>query len=316
MTGLQDRLKGCWTSLPTPFANDGIDEAAFARLVEWQVHKGARCIAVSGEVGEGSTLTEVEREALIRIATNVAAGRVPIIASILANGTEKALAMTEAAKRAGADAALVTVPFYNKPGQRGIAAHLEAFAQGVDLPLIVHNAPDRTVVEAGIDTLARLAGFRSIIGVVDHDPAADRLMRLRSTVPSGFLILSGDDRSGPLHRLMGGDGWLSATAAILPEHMRALDGICVQQRWSDAQHRLMALQPLFDALALEPHPATVKHALGPLGVSGAVRLPLVMASPATGTAISETVTPSGCLGEAIQRDRTKALPRRLPWRAG
>ena len=117
-------------------------------------------------------------------------------------------------------------------------------------------------------------------------------------MPSGFLILSGDDRSGPLHRLMGGDGWLSAAAAILPEHMRALDCVCVQQRWRDAQQRLMALQPLFDALAVEPHPATVKHALGPLGVSGQVRLPLVMASPAAANAVSEAVTAFECLDAA------------------
>ena len=240
MAELQDRLKGCWTSLPTPFGNDGIDEAAFARLVEWQVREGARCIVVAGEVGEGSTLTDPERETLIRIASSVAAGRVPIIASILANGTDKALGMATVAKRAGADAALVTVPFYNKPGQAGIMAHFEALARGAGLPIIIHNAPDRTVIEAGIDTLATLAGLRSIIGVVDHDPAAGRLIRLRSTVPSGFLILSGDDRSGPLHRLMGVDGWLSAAAAILPEHMRALDRVCVQQRWRDAQQRLMA----------------------------------------------------------------------------
>jgi 4-hydroxy-tetrahydrodipicolinate synthase len=201
---LQDRLKGCWTTLPTPFANDGIDEAAVARFVEWQIRKGACCLVVAGEVGEGSTLTDVERETLTRIASSVAAGQVPVIASILANGTSKALAMTEAVKRCGADAALVTVPFYNKPGQRGIGAHFEAIAQGVDLPLIVHNAPDRTAVDSDIDTLAMLAGLRNIFGVVDHDPVAERLIQLRSRVPREFLVLSGDDRSGPLHRVMGG----------------------------------------------------------------------------------------------------------------
>jgi 4-hydroxy-tetrahydrodipicolinate synthase len=289
---LQVRLKGCWTALPTPFANDGIDEAAFAQLVEWQGRQGARCLVVASEVGEGSTLSNVERETLVWIATNVSADRVPVVAAILANGTAKALDVTEAAKRAGADAALVTVPFFNKPGQRGIAAYFEVIAQGVDLPLIVHNAPNRTVVEAGIDTLATLARFRSIIGVVDHDPAADRLIRLRSTVPSSFLVLSGDDRSAPLHRIMGGDGWLSAAAAVLPEHMRELDCACVQQRWRDAQQHLIALKPLFDALVLEPHPATVKHALGDrLEFGGHVRLPLVTASPVARPAIANALEP-------------------------
>ena len=97
---------------------------------------------------------------------------------------------------------------------------------------------------------------------------------------------------------MGGDGWLSAAAAIVPEHMRALDRVCVQQRWRDAQQRLMALQPLFDALALEPHPATVTHALGPLGVSRQVRLSVVMASPAAANAVNEAVTAFECLDAA------------------
>jgi len=168
MKHLQDRLKGCWTSLPTPFVGDAIDEVAFARLVEWQIREGARCLVVAGEVGEGPTLTDVERETLVWIASNVSEGRVPVVASVLANGADKATAMAEVARRAGADAAMVTVPYYNKPGQLGILAHFEAVAQAADLPLIVHNAPDRTVVDATLDTLATLAGYRNIIGVVDH----------------------------------------------------------------------------------------------------------------------------------------------------
>lgn len=209
MRHLQDRLKGCWTSLPTPFTGESIDEGAFARLVEWQVREGAHCLVVAGEVGEGSTLSDVERETLVWIAANVASGRVPIVAAILANGTERALAMMESAKQVGADAALVTVPYYNKPGQRGILAHIEALAHGTELPLLIHNAPERTVVDASADTLATLAGYRSVIGVVDHGASLGRLIRLRSSVPSGFMILAGDDHSGPLHRIVGGDGWLS-----------------------------------------------------------------------------------------------------------
>jgi 4-hydroxy-tetrahydrodipicolinate synthase len=185
MRHLQDRLKGCWTSLPTPFTGEGIDEVAFARLVEWQIREGARCLVVAGEAGEGPTLTDVELETLVWIASNVSEGRVSVVAAVLANGTDKAVAMAEVAGRAGADAAMVTVPYYNKPGQPGILAHFEAIAQATDLPLIVHNAPDRTIVDATIDTLATLAGHRNIIGVVDHDPTTGRLFRLRSAVPRG-----------------------------------------------------------------------------------------------------------------------------------
>lgn len=292
MRSLQARLKGCWTALPTPFVNDGIDEIAFSRLVECQIRQGACCLVVASEVGEGSTLSDEERETLIWITSSVAERRVPVIGSVLANGTEKAMAMTDAAKQAGADAALVTVPFYNKPGQRGILAHFEALAQGTDLPLIVHNEPGRTAVDASVDTLAGLAGYRSIIGVVDHDPTVERLNRLRSTVPREFLILSGDDRSGPLHRIMGGDGWLSAAAAILPQPMRALECACAQGRWRDVLQHLVALHPLFDAMALEPHPATVKHALESRPrFSGHMRLPLVTASPVAIQAISKALEP-------------------------
>ncbi|MBO1908700.1 dihydrodipicolinate synthase family protein [Microvirga sp. 3-52] len=307
MTVLQDRLKGCWTSLPTPFANERIDEVAFGRLVEWQVDQGACCLVVADEVGEGTSLTDGERETLIGIASNVAAGRVSVVAGILANGTDKALGMMAAAKRVGAGAALVTVPYYNKPGQRGIIAHFETLARGGSLPVVIQNVPDRTVIEASVDTLGSLAILPGIIGVVDHDPGPGRLVQLKSALPPGFLVLSGNDQNGPSHRILGGDGWLSAAAAVLPAYLRELDCACARQQWGDAQQRLMTLQPLFDALALEPHPATVKHALGPMGVSGHVRLPLVMASPAAGRAISEAVTPSGCLDAAIQRDRTKAF---------
>ena len=309
MAVLQDRLKGCWTSLPTPFANERIDEVAFGRLVEWQVRQGACCLVVADEVGEGTSLTDRERECLIGIASDVVAGRVPVVAGILTNATDRGLEMIAAARRAGADAALVTVPYYNKPGQRGIIEHFEALAPGGALPIILQNVPDRTVVEASVDTLGSLAILPGILGVLDHDPAPHRLVRLRSTLPFGSLILSGNDWNGPLHRIMGGDGWLSAAAAVLPAYLRELDCACVQQRWEDAQQRLMALQPLFDALALEPHPATVKYALGPMGVSGHVRLPLVMASPAAEEAISEAMTPSGCLDAAIQRDWIKAFRR-------
>jgi 4-hydroxy-tetrahydrodipicolinate synthase len=288
---LQERLKGCWTSLPTPFANDRIDEVAFGRLVEWQVGQGARCLVVADEVGEGTSLTDRERECLIGIASDVVAGRVPVVAGILANGTQKAQAMIAAAARAGADAVLVTVPYYNKLGQRGIIAHFETMARDGELPVVIQNVPDRTVVEASVDTLGSLAILPGIIGVVDHDPRPHRLAHLKSTLPFGSLILSGNDRNGPLHRILGGDGWLSPAAAVLPAYLRELDDVCVQQRWQDAQPRLVALQPLFDALALEPHPATVKHALGPMGVSGHVRLPLVMASPEVEKAISEAMTP-------------------------
>lgn len=312
MAVLQDRFKGCWTSLPTPFANGGIDEVAFVQLVEWQVRQGACCLVVADEVGEGTSLTDRERESLIGIASNVVAGRVPVVAGILTNGTDKGVEMVAAARRAGADAALVTMPYYNKPGQRGIIAHFEAVARGGDLPVIIQNVPDRAVVEASVDTLGSLAILPGIIGVVDHDPAPHRLVHLKSTLPFGSLILSGSDRNGPLHRIMGGDGWLSAAAAVLPSCLRELDCACIQQRWQDVQQRLMALQPLFDALAREPHPATVKHALGRMGVSGDVRLPLIMASPAAEEAIREAMTPSGCLDAAIQRDWIKAFRRPSP----
>ena len=127
----------------------------------------------------------------------------------------KALAMSTVAKRTGADAVLVTVPFYNKPGQGGIVAHFETLAQGAELPIIIHNAPDRTAIEAGIDTLASLAVLRSIVGVVDHDPGHDRLAR--KVHPAHRVPRSRRGRpGGPLHRLMGGDGWLSQPRPFSP----------------------------------------------------------------------------------------------------
>jgi 4-hydroxy-tetrahydrodipicolinate synthase len=275
-------LAGTIADLPTPFDDDGrIDLAALTRLCERQIEAGVSAIVVGETAGEASTLTPVEHDRIVRAAVEVARGRIRVIAGAGSNSTRQAIELTGHAEAAGADAVLSVVPYYNKPMQAGIEAHFQAIADSTTLPVILHDVPSRTVRELSDDTLARLAESRRFIGVRDATGDLARPLRLRSLLPTGFRLLSGDDSTALAFLSLGGDGCISTISNVAPGLCQAIFSSCRQGRLQSARYLQHRLAPLTAALAKES-PAALKYALSLLGLMGpTTRLPIVeLAEPA------------------------------------
>jgi 4-hydroxy-tetrahydrodipicolinate synthase len=279
MTAIADPpswLSGYIPDLPTPFNETGtIDLAAFARLCERQIEAGVSAIVVGETAGEASTLTPVEHDNIVRGAVRIARGRVRVIAGAGSNSTSQAIELTRRAKAAGADAVLSVVPYYNKPMQGGIHAHFRAIADQTTLPIILHDIPSRTIRELADETLARLAESKRFIGLRDGTGDLARPLRLRSLLPSGFRLLSGDDPTALAFFANGGDGCISTVSNVAPGLCQAIFSSCRQGRLQSARYLQNRLAPLTASLCKES-PAPLKYALCLLGfMSPSTRLPIV-----------------------------------------
>jgi 4-hydroxy-tetrahydrodipicolinate synthase len=281
---------GCITALATPFKGEGIDEDAFASFIEWQIAEGTRGVVPCGTTGEAATLTFAERERLIRIAVEAASGRVPVIAGTGTNCTETTIASTKAAKAAGADAALVVTPYYNKPTQEGLYRHFEAVARAVDLPIILYNVPARTGVDLAPDTIARLAEIPMIIGIKDAATDPERPLKVALAAGNRFVQLSGNDATAVSFNLTGGRGCISVLANVVPQLCAEMQAACRQDDVRRARAIQRWLLPLIQAFERETNPAPVKYALSLMrGWSPQVRLPLVPASQGTRDVIRQAL---------------------------
>jgi 4-hydroxy-tetrahydrodipicolinate synthase len=287
-------LAGYIPDIPTPFDDNGsVDLAAFARLCEHQINAGVSAILVSETSGEASTLTSAEQERIIRAAIETAHGRVRVIAGAGSNSTRHAIELTQRAEAAGADAVLSVVPYYNKPTQAGIHAHFRAIAISSALPIILHDVPSRTMRELSDDTLLRLADSRHFIGLKDATGDITRLLRLRSQLPAGFRLLSGDDATALPFIANGGDGCMSAVSNIAPELCQSIFSNCRSGRPQTARYLQNRLAPLIAALAKE-NPAALKYALGLLGfMSPATRLPIVELADAAKAEVASAIAAIG-----------------------
>jgi len=287
-------LTGYIPDLPTPFDKAGeIELTAFAKLCERQIQAGVSAIVASETIGEASTLTPAEHEAVVRTAVETARGRVRVIAGTGSNSTSHAIELTRRAELAGADAVLSVVPYYNKPMQAGIAAHFRAIADSTALPIILHDIPARTIRELSDDTLAKLAQSRQFIGLKDATGDLARPMRLRSMVPLGFRLLSGDDTSALAFFANGGDGCISTVSNVTPELCQVIFSSCRQGRWQSARYLQSRLAPLAALLASES-PAALKYALCLLGfMRSDTRLPIVELADAAKAEIASALAAIG-----------------------
>jgi len=269
-------LAGYIPDLPTPFdESDGIDLTAFAKLCERQIEADVAAIVVGETAGEAATLTPVEHDSIVRTAIEIARGRVRVIAGAGSNSTSQAIELTRRAEAAGADAVLSVVPYYNKPMQAGIYAHFQAIASSTTLPIILHDIPSRTIREMSDDTLARLAESGQFIGLRDGTGDITRPMRLRSLLPSGFRLLSGDDATALAFVANGGDGCISLISNVAPGLCQAIFSSCRQGRLQTARYLQNRLAPLTAALT-RGSPAALKYALCLLGfIRSNTRLPIV-----------------------------------------
>src|SRR5690606_28806545 len=249
-----EMFRGSFTALVTPFQKDGsLDEKAFRSFVEWQIAEGTKGLVPVGTTGESPTLTHEEHREVIRICVEVAAGRVPVIAGAGSNNTAEAIGLVQYAEKAGADAALVVTPYYNKPTQRGLYAHFAAVAKATSLPIIIYNIPPRSVIDMLPETMGRLANdFRNIAGVKDATGKIERVSEQRITCGKDFIQLSGEDASALGFNAHGGVGAISVTSNVAPRlcsEFRDASLAGERERAIDLQDRLM---PLHKALFIEP----------------------------------------------------------------
>jgi 4-hydroxy-tetrahydrodipicolinate synthase len=290
-------FKGSIVALITPMRADGsVDEKAYADFVDWQISEGTTAVVPTGTTGESPTLTHAEHKRAVEIAIEVAHGRVPVIAGTGSNSTEEAIDLTRHAKEAGAAAALIVTPYYNKPTQEGMYLHFKTIADAVDLPIVIYNIPPRSVVDMSVETMARLARHRNIIGVKDATANLARPLHTRRACGAGFCQLSGEDHTALAFLAAGGDGCISVTANVAPRLCSEMHAAWQEGRVNDAIAIQDRLVPLHDALFAETSPAPVKYAASLLGKTAPLcRLPLAPVAEATAQRVRGAMTEVGLL---------------------
>jgi 4-hydroxy-tetrahydrodipicolinate synthase len=284
-------LGGAIADLPTPFeATGGLDLPALGRLCESQIVAGATALLVGETMGEMPTLTADEHDTLVRTAVATSRGRIRVIAGAGSNATAQAMALAQQAERAGADAILCVAPYYNKPTQAGIAAHFRAIAAATSLPIIVHDAPGRTMRPLADDTLVQLAESSQFIGLCDGSGDIRRPLRLRGRLPRGFALLSGHADTAIPFLFYAGDGCISAITGIAPALMRKMHLACLQRDVIEATELMERVAPLGDVLAQDATPASLKYALSLLQLSSPrVRLPMIELCSTDKTAVAQAM---------------------------
>ena len=289
-------LKGSLVALITPFKDGKVDERAFQAFIDWQIEQGTHGLVVCGTTGESPTLSHEEHRRVVELCIEAARRRVPVIAGTGSNSTEEAISLTRHAKQAGADAALVVTPYYNKPSQEGMYQHFRTLAEAVDLPLIIYNIPGRSVVDMTVETMARLAKLPNVIGVKDSTQDLARPTRTRLACGPDFTLLSGEDGTAIGFLAQGGVGCISVTANVAPKLCAMMHEAWQQGAVETAQKINETLMPLHDALFCEPSPAPVKYAASLLGLSSPdVRLPLVAASESARARVRAAMDHAGLL---------------------
>jgi len=279
MTSIRDRIKGSITALITPFKDGKVDEGAFRKLVNWQIEEGTQGLVPCGTTGESPTLSHDEHDRVIEICVEEARGRVPVIAGAGSNSTTEAIRLTRHAKEVGCDAVLSVTGYYNKPTQEGQYRHFMAIADAVDIPIILYNIPARAIVGINVDTMARLAKHKNIIGVKDATANLTRPSLERLACGPDWLMVSGEDGTALGYNAHGGQGCISVTANLAPRLCAQFQAACAAGDYAKAREYQDRLMPLHDALFCETSPAPVKYGASLLGLCSAeVRLPLVEAS--------------------------------------
>lgn len=290
-------FKGSMTALITPFRDGKVDEKAYQGLVEWQIDEGTDGVIPVGTTGESPTLSHGEHERVVEMCVEAAAGRIPVIAGAGSNSTAECVRLTEHAKTAGADAALIVTPYYNKPSQDGLYAHFKTVADAVDIPIIIYNIPPRSVIDMSTATMARLASdCPNIIGVKDATADLTRPLAMRQEIGEDFCMLSGEDATVMSFLANGGDGCISVTSNAAPRACAEMHDAWQAGDVKTAMAINARLFPLHSALFVEPNPVPVKYAASLLEkCTMDVRLPLTPANENTQKLVHDAMVSAGLL---------------------
>ena len=269
-------LKGSLVALVTPMLNGGeIDYPKLEKLIDFHVSEGSDGLVIAGTTGESATLDFEEHCLFLRRSKEIINGRVPMIAGTGANSTTEAIHLTECARKAGADAALLVTPYYNKPTQEGLYLHYKAIAEAVAIDQILYNVPGRTACDMLPETVARLSRIGNIIGIKEATGNLERLSQIQQQVDASFNLLSGDDATTREFILHGGHGTISVTANVAPAKMAAMFRAALEGNAELALEIDQQLAGLHHALFIESNPIPVKWAVSQLGLcENILRLPM------------------------------------------
>ena len=290
-------FSGSIPALVTPFRDGAFDAPALKRLVDWQIGEGTSALVPCGTTGESPTLGFDEHYQVIDTCLEAAAGRVPVIAGCGSNDTATAVRHMRHAQAAGAAAALIVAPYYNKPSQAGIIAHYQALADASDLPIVVYNVPGRTVADISAATMNKLAEIPSVVAIKDASGDLARVTEHRAGAGTDFCQLSGNDDLWLPHAVLGGAGCISVTANVAPRLCANFAAACAAGDWARALTLHDRLFNLHQAMFSDSSPAPAKYALSRIHdwFSPEVRLPIIPASDASRAAVDAALSAAGVI---------------------
>ena len=289
-------FSGSMTAIITPFRDGAIDHEALERIVEFQLANGTSALVPCGSTGESATLTHPEHLEVVSRVVKVVHGRIPVIAGAGSNSTAEAIALARGAKAAGADAALLISPYYNKPTQEGIFRHYRAVAEAVQFPLIVYNIPGRTASKIEATTVARMAEVEHIVGLKEATGSLDEVQEVIRLCGDRLEVYSGDDSLTLPIMAVGAQGTISVIANIAPKQSAAMLAACRAGDWETARRLHYALLPLIRALFQETNPIGVKAAMAMMGFCrDELRLPLLPMTEAARAKLRAVVEEFGLL---------------------
>ncbi len=290
-------LKGAMTALVTPFKNGRVDEAKLEELVSFQIHNGIDAIVPCGTTGESPTLNYEEHKRTIARVVKAAHGRIPVIAGTGSNCTDEAIMLTQHAEKVGADAALVVVPYYNKPTQEGMVAHFKVVAASVSFPIVIYNIPGRTGVNMAPETVAELAKVKNIAGIKESTGSLDQTSQILSLCD--IVVLSGDDSLTIPLMAVGAAGVISVASNVAPKQVAGMVHDALKGDYASARAGHYRLMPLFKVLFVQTNPIPVKAAMAMMGlIPEDVRLPLVPMAAAHRPKLEAVLKNLGCLNKS------------------
>jgi len=286
-------FKGSNVALITPFKNNKLDVDNYIELIHFHIKNGTNGLVPAGTTGESPTLSHEEHEKVIELCINETKGKIPVIAGTGSNSTEEAISLTKHAEEAGADAALLVTPYYNKPTQEGLYQHYKAINDSCGIPLIIYNIPSRSVIDITVDTMARLFELKNIVGVKDATGILDRVNQQKEKMGNDFIQLTGEDANVLEFNKRGGIGCISVTANIAPKLCSDFQKFSLSKNNNEikeAERINDLLQPVHKSLFIESNPSPVKYAAKLLNLcSDEVRLPLVKVTNSTKESIKNAL---------------------------
>ena len=286
-------FKGSNVALVTPFKNNKLDVDNYIELIHFHIKNGSNGLVPAGTTGESPTLSHEEHEKVIELCINETKGKIPVIAGTGSNSTEEAISLTKHAEEAGADAALLVTPYYNKPTQEGLYQHYKAINDSCGIPLIIYNIPSRSVIDITVDTMARLFELKNIVGVKDATGILDRVNQQKEKMGNDFIQLTGEDANVLEFNKRGGIGCISVTANIAPKLCSDFQKFSLSKNNNEikeAERINDLLQPVHKSLFIESNPSPVKYAAKLLNLcSDEVRLPLVKVTNSTKESIKNAL---------------------------